>query len=214
MKTCIAVLLCVLLITCLSGCSLLSILVLLFSQNAFHADITCTDLSGGLYWDEAPAYTIEYLWGVKIDWDANPTTGDPDGFDVFVWIMQTSSGGGPSGGQPLDEEFSAFLGQDIFTIEAWIREGGSLVQQTDMSPVWTVNGNTIGITFNRQDDGTAPTAGFRTQFYASYYPPPAGPAVSDETSIVTDSASTADAAGDAGSYPFVDIVSAAISYVP
>jgi hypothetical protein len=216
MKTCMTVLLCVLLITCLSGCSLLSILVLLFSQNAFHADITFTDLSGGLYWDEAPAYTVEYLWGVKIDWDANAITGDPDGFDVFVWVGHESLGGGSEGGVPLDEKIIDASGYQVFSTECWEWIGSGISESVDSIVEWNVSGNRIGLTFDfvGQEQASAPAAGFRTRFFASYYPPPSGPSVSDETSIVTESASTTDAAGDAGSYPFIDIVSAQISYTP
>jgi hypothetical protein len=221
MKTCRLVLLCALLITCLCGCSLFSYIFLSIWSSPFHADITVADLSADLYWDETAAGTLEYAWGLKIDYDANATTGEPpDGFDLRVWITHTSNGTGEDvGGVPLDSDILNEHGTHVFRCDFQSWQAGVFETETDNRVRWNVVGNTISISFDYQgfayqDQGIAPTAGFRTRFFTSYYPPPTGPETNDETAIVIESELATDAAGDAGSFPFIDIVSAQISHIP
>jgi hypothetical protein len=219
MKTCRWVLLCVLLVTCLCGCSILGVLLNLVDMEnvyPFHADITFADLSPDLYWNEAPADTREYAWGLKIDYDANVTTGEPpEGFDVMVWITYLSDGTGDEwGGLPLEDNPHDLAGTTWFTPEFRRWDVGAFELEPDNPVAWDVYGNTIHINFHYQNFDTAPAAGYRTRFFASYYPPPAGPEVTNETSIATETESITDPAGNAGGYSFIDIVSAQLSHIP
>jgi hypothetical protein len=219
MKMCRWMPLCVAVITCLCGCSLFSYIYLSIWPSPFHVDITVADLSADLYWDETAAGTLEYAWGLKIDYDANATTGDVDGFDVRVWITHTSYGTGENvGGVPLDSDITTSHGTHVFRDEFQSWQAGAFVSEVDNRATWKVVGNTITISFDYQGfvyrgKGVAPIAGFRTRFFASHYPPPTGPETSDETVIVTESELVTDTAGDAGSFPFIDIVSAQISHI-
>jgi hypothetical protein len=212
MKTCRWVLLCALVITCLCGCLFLDIWNLFFSTYDFHIDITVADLSGTHAWDNEVAGTLEYSWGFLIDWDANATTGDGDGFDVIVWVAHESDGPPSAEGQLVEELNSAGL-NSVFRAEygEWILGGWGFFSPP--TPACSAAGNTVSISFRVSYERGDPAADFRTRFFASH-DPLGGPEASDETSIVTGSASTTDASGDAGGYDFIDIVSAQISYIP
>jgi hypothetical protein len=211
MRTCRAMLACVLLIAFLSGCSLIVFLfdVMVYARD-FRADITVGDLAAYIHWNEAPAYTLEYAWGVLVDMDANAATGDPEGFDMYVQVSHTSDGMGAKEGV-LADALASTADSAPFGVDCFDWEDGGWGWPYTAS--FSVSGNTIIVFFDYQG-AMERAAGFRTRFFTLYFPPPAGPAVSDETSIVTGSASTTDADGDAGGYTFIDIVSARISYIP
>jgi hypothetical protein len=218
MKTCVWVLMCVLLITCLSGCSLLAYFISISSPYDFHADITLGELPEELTVNAAPTDAIEYAWGVRIDWDANATTGDPDGFDREVVVDSVSDGPPSVQATVVEMNFKKFSNSITGQFRPHYNRWNDTLSQweeesDDESVTCNLRGNTIGITFDVLNE-VFPADAFRTRFFTLYYPPPAGPAVGDETAIVTASASTADATDDAGGYSFLDIVTAQIGYTP
>jgi hypothetical protein len=190
MKTCRWVLLFAPLLTCLCGCTLLMLMSAVSYPYSFHAEITVADLSGTQLWNRAPEETVEYAWGLKIDWDANATTGEPpDGMDYEITVRCTSDGTG-NGESVISDEimFLASTAQISTRLTPWVDgvwESTSASDETSYA-----SGNTIGLLFNAEGGMPAPAAGFRTRFLTSHYPPPSGPAVPDDTSIITGSTST------------------------
>jgi hypothetical protein len=171
--------------------------------------MTVSDLSAELTWDAAPAGTVEYAWGVQIDTDGDPSTGDPSGLDAKAQLEHVSAGPPSSHGLLKD---SYATSDEIVAQSFWVREyywddTASQWKELAGQVLCSIRGNTIGLSF---------TGGLRSgslsSFYGLYYPSPAGPEVNDTTSVVTGASSTTDAAGDAGGYSFIDVTSAQAKY--
>lgn len=223
MKKYVIGLLCALILLGTAGCTLLLLLGTLTSTFSFHAIMTMSDLSQPLTIDAADTEgTREYEWGLRIDSDANAATGDPGGYDVEIVIYHdTATFFTPSEWTLTDglADSNETLA-DQFTPAYYSWNGSSwelyTVPETLMGNVSCMaKGNSIHFVFSLLDSAPPVAAGYRTEFYTLFYPPPTGPAAPDTTAtVVVGNGSMVDAAGDAGGYPFIDLLSAEIKYIP
>jgi hypothetical protein len=167
--------------------------------------ITVSDLSQPITVGLAPYGQRDYAWGVRIDTDDNPATGDPSGYDLEV-VFECQNYLTSAESRTLSSLWVDMrAGADLYE---WDQTTSSFIPGEDTTED-NLAGNTVTIYL---DSGAYPpfVSTFRSQFFAYFYN--AGSPIEDTTADLSGNGSQQDVAGDASGVAAIDIVSASINY--
>jgi len=163
---------------------------------------------------DAAVGTAEYSWGVRIDYDADMTTGDPEGFDTILTV-QLETGGDTTVTEPLTALMVDLLPEMSATL-AYYQDGSVEPEVWEENVPTGLAGNTLyigaspggslGLWWETDPDtGELVPPTFRARFFARYNDP------SDPATEIVDTVdlfgpgTQSDPAEDV-SYSFIDIV--------
>jgi hypothetical protein len=215
----------------LTSCSLVLLLSALASLYPFHATLTVSELAGDVSVEQAePADHLELGWGLLMDVDNDPLTGDPSGFDVEVSLVHyygvlsnilVGSGGGefenllaalaPGNSNDGDPTETFEPRYRSWSAGSWVvNESGNV---TCLVNPYDMNLDTLDFAFSLPDTPVSVSPSCRTRFFTFYYPPPAGPIARDEAPDTIGNTPAVDVPGDASGYSGIDIIGGTVAYV-
>ena len=156
------------------------------------------------YQDHVPDTFLEYSWGVKVDTDANPSTGNHEGYDIEISLANFNS----PGSTPVTMSI-----MDGTQKNTWVLHGGGASIANPIKAEIDYGNHAIVMVVR---ETFAELSGFditdRFQFKTLYYSP-AGP-VGDETSENSAGSNNVSDPEDDVGYDFIDILEGKIEYRP